>query len=556
MRASNLVLLSTLLSLSLAANAAPDVPTDAGRVLKDNLPPPGGPATTPPPPLQAPEAPKPATPQGADEVRVDVSAFNFTGNTVIPTEKLQATVAEWTGKSLNFGDLVQVTEKVEAVYRDAGFFLAQAVLPPQQIRSGAITIAITEGRLGKVRIEGASRVSPDTWYRYLDQLPAGEVATEAVLDRQALLINELAGARASLDLQAGDTPGTTDVVLMHQPTPLFTGQANVDNHGLPTTGEYRLGINAALNSPLHIGDRLTANVVLSNTGDLHTYGLRYELPVGGKGWRAYIDKSRAQYSLGGAFSALDASGTADSWRAGVSYPWLRSRKANINLQLETDYSRLRDVIGSQGLTLGKHSYGLTFTPSFDWQDEWLGGGGNQVSLELRHGQIDLGSDAKLLDAPPGGPDTDGGFGKLTLNLFRQQTINKQIVLNAQWKQQFASDNLDSSEKISIGGAQNMVAYPVSQATADEGGFGKLELRWQALENLNVGVFAEYARLKLLHDSLGGDNHAVYRDVGLAASWRVIGQLDLNTSIAWAGNEDPTPGDDDRPRIWANLSYGW
>jgi hemolysin activation/secretion protein len=406
--------------------AAPDVPTDAGRVLKDNLPPPGGPATTPPPALPAPQAPKPATPQGAEDIRVDVSAFNFTGNTVIPTEKLQAAVAEWAGKPLNFGDLIQVTEKVEAVYRDAGYFLAQAVLPPQQIRSGVISIAITEGRLGKMRIEGTSRVSPETWYRYLDQLPAGEVATEAMLDRQALLINELAGASASLDLQAGEAPGTTDVVLMHQPQPLLAGRINVDNHGLPATGEYRLGLNAALNSPLHRGDRLTGNVVLSNTGNLHTYGLRYELPFGGKGWRAYLDKSRAQYSLGGAFSALDASGTADSWRAGVSYPWLRGRKANLNLQLEADYSRLRDVIGSQGLTLGKHSYGLTFTPTFDWQDAWLGGGNNQISLELRHGQLDLGSDSKLLDLPPGGPDADGSFNKISLNLFRQQTINKQI----------------------------------------------------------------------------------------------------------------------------------
>lgn len=558
------IVFGLFISYAVAANAGgpgvpggPAVPTDAGRILKDNLPPPAAPQPPEAPPLQVPEAPKPAVPQGAEDIRVEVTGFNITGNSVISTEILQAAISGWAGKSLNFGELIQVTDKIEAIYHQAGYFLAQAVLPPQQIRAGVITIAITEGRLGKVRIEGESRVSPDTWYRYLDELPAGEVATEAVLDRQALLVNELAGASATLDLQAGEAPGTTDVVLMHKATPLFTGQAYVDNYGLPSTGEYRFGVSGALNSPLQLGDRLTGNLVLSNTGNLQTYGLRYDLPIGGKGWRAYIDKSRAQYTLGDDFSALDAHGTADSWRTGVSYPWLRGRKANLNLQLEADYNHLRDVIRSQGLRLGKHSYGLTFTPTLDWQDAWLGGGFSQISIDLRLARLDLGSDAKLFDEPPGGPDTDGGFGRITLNLFRQQTLTRQLALIGQWRHQFASKNLDSSEKISVGGPQRLVGYPVNQSTADEGGYGKLELRWQAQDKLALGVFAEYARLKFLHDPLGGaDNHAVYRDAGFSASWRMLSQVDFNASIAWAGNEDPNPGDDDRPRIWAGLSYVW
>lgn len=549
-------ILSSLILFAAAANAAtPNVPTDAGRVLKDNPPPPGAPSTTPPP-LQAPATPQQAVPAGAGDVRVDVTGFNFTGNTVISTEKLQAAVAEWVGKPLNFGDLIQVSEKVEAVYHEAGYFLAQAVLPPQQIRSGAISIAITEGRLGKTLIEGESRISTNVLQGYLDTLPLGEVATEAVIDRQALLVSELAGAEVNLDMQAGEAPGTTDVILLHKPAPLLTGQVIVDNYGLPATGEYRLGLSATLNSPLHRGDKLAGSITLSDTGDLHTYSLRYDLPLNGKGWRTYIAKTRAMYNLGGAFTALDARGTADSWRLGVGYPWLRSRKANLDLQLEVDYSRLRDIIGAQSLTLSKHSYGITFAPTMDWQDNWLGGGNNQVGLELRYGQLDLGGDAKLLDLPPAGPGADGDFVKVILNLARQQAINKAVSLNAHWKQQFTSNNLDSSEKISIGGSQHLVAYPSGQATADEGGFGKLELRWQAMEKLSLGLFAEYARLKLMHDSLGGDNHAVYRDIGMAANWRVVGKLDFNASIAWAGNEDPNPSDDDRPRVWANLTYSW
>lgn len=553
-RIATSVALSTFCAVLHAA--APELPTDSGRLLQENRPAPAAPAALPPP-LKAPETPSQTAPAGAKDVRVEVSGFDFTGNTVITSEQLQAAVAEWTGKPLNFGDLIQVSERIEEVYHKAGYFLAQAVLPPQKIRSGAITIAITEGRIGKAIIEGESRVSSETWNMYLDRLPKGEVAVESVVDRVALLTSELAGASANLDMQAGQEPGTTDILLVQKPSPFFTGRAELDNYGLPATGEYRLGIKGELNSPLKRGDRLTGNVVGSNTGDLHTYSLRYELPIGGNGWRTYIEKSRVNYSLGGAFSTLDASGTADSWRLGVAYPLIRSRSSNLTFQLEADTSDLEDQIKSQSLELNKKSRGISFTPSYDWQDNFLGGGYNQVSLLVRRGQMDLGADAKLLDQPPAGPDADGSFSKFVLNMSRQQNINKQLSLTAQWKQQFASTNLDSSEKISVGGSQAMVAYPVGQGTADEGGIGKLELRWQAMEKLSLGVFAEYARLKLFNDPVAaGDNHDIYRDAGFAINWQVIGKLDFAATVAWAGHQAPVSTDDDRPRVWAKFGYSW
>lgn len=548
--------LATAPLLSYAAGPVP--PTDAGRILQESKPAPAAPGALPPP-IQAPATPKQAVPEGAgQDVRVKVTEFKFSGNSVISEEKLLAAVAEWSGKSLNFGELLQVTDRIETLYHDAGYFLAQATLPPQQIRDGAISIVITEGRLGKTRLEGESRISPDTINKYLDRLPKGEVVTEGPLNRQTLLINDLSGGQASLDMQAGEEAGTTDLVLEQKATPLFTGRINADNFGMPATGEHRVGINAALNSPLHVGDRLSGNVVATGTGNLHTYGLRYDLPIGGDGWKVYLSKSLARYSLGDAFKPLRASGIADSWRAGVSYPLIRDRTTNVRLQLEGDISNLKDLLVTNGLELKKRSAGLTFTPSAEWQDKLLGGGSNTASLDVRYGQLNLGSTARTLDLPPTGPGVDGSFGKLVFNLQRRQPISKAIVLTAQWKQQVAASNLDSSEKLSVGGAQTMVAYPNSQSTADEGGVGKIELRWQALESLSLATFAEYAHLKLLHNPIAGaqTNHAHYSDVGFGLNWQALKNVDVAANIAWAGSQPPNPTDNDRPRIWADVGYSW
>lgn len=557
-RAIKKLTLSLFLSvLSAAVFAAPALPTDAGRALKENQPAPP-PKTPPPPTIKAPESPKPAAPENtAQDIRVQVNAFTFSGNTKISNEQLQTAVAQWTGKALNFGELTQVLDAVEALYHQAGYFLAQATLPQQQIHDGVINIVITEGTLRKVRIEGESRISPDTIYKFLDHLPKGEVVTEQALDRPTLLINELAGGTASMDLQAGDEPGTTDAVLTQKADPLFSGRISLDNQGMPATGSDRLSLSINLNSPLHLGDKFTGNLV-GSSGNLHTYVLNYDLPVGGDGWHVHANASRAIYALGSTFKALDASGTANLWRLGASYPYIRSRTTNVVLQLEGDFSNLEDNLGAAGLRLTKKSYGLTFSPSADWQDKLLGGGSNHADMQLRYANLDLGVTAKGLDVGPAGPGTDGRFGKAILSLQRSQPLPYKLGISAQWKQQLATNNLDSSEKLSVGGAQSMVAYPNSQATADEGGVGKVELRWQARDNISLGVFAEYAHLKLLHSAIAGvtTNHAHYSDAGFDLNWSVINHVDFSASVAWAGSQPPIPTDNDRPRIWVDLGYNW
>lgn len=533
------------------------VPTDAGRLLQETRPAPGAPPLALPP-IKVPETVRPAAPaEGGKEAKVKVSGFKFSGNTAISEAELQAAVATWSGQDLNFGQLVQVTERVEAVYRAAGYFLAQAVLPPQQIRDGVIIISITEGRLGKVRLEGESRISPETMYRYLDRLPQGEVLTEAALERQTLLISELAGGQSALDLQAGSTAGFTDVVLVQRADPLFSGRVQIDNYGLPATGEYRLGLTFNANSPLHLGDRVSGEIIASDTGDLNTYSLRYDLPLGGDGWRTSLTKSLARYSLGDKFSALDADGTADSWRLGVSYPLIRSRAANLRLQLEADTNDLEDNLGAFGLKLDKRSRGITFTPSGDWQDQFLGGGGNAIAMALRHGKLDLGTDATLLDLPPAGPDTEGSFNKLLITLQRRQTITGKLALMLLWRQQITDRNLDSSEKLAVGGAQTLLGYPGGQGIADEGQIAKLDLRWRTRDSLTLGLFTEYAALRLLHDPLAGvDNHAHYADTGFSLDWNIMRRFDLSATLAWATGLKPNPDDNDRPRLWVNLGYNW
>lgn len=110
-----------------AAGALAQTPPDAGRILRETRPPVDAPAISLPP-IQAPTAPRPAVPAVPGDVCVQVTHFDFTGNSALSADTLRAAVAPWAGRALNFGELIQAVEAVEAVearYKDAGYFLAQ-----------------------------------------------------------------------------------------------------------------------------------------------------------------------------------------------------------------------------------------------------------------------------------------------------------------------------------------------------------------------------------------------------------------------------------------------
>ena len=544
---------ASLMSLPECAFAAPP---DAGQILRDTKPAPLSPAIQ----LQEvspliPDQVKPEIPVApVDDVRVNVSRFTFSGNVNFSEAELHAVVVDSENKPLNFGELMAVVEKVEALYKKSGFFLAQAYLPPQKIKDGTIEINISEGVIGKTRLEGESRIKPEVIYAYLDKLTQGAAIKLVEIERQVLLINDLSGSHATLDLQASDEAGKTDIVLAQKQDNLFTGRVELNNHGMPSTGQNRTGVFINLNSPLKRGDRLSANWVRSENGYLSNYGLSYELPVGSNGWRFNLGTSLAEYSLGGDFSNLKASGTVKAYHAGVSYPLLRSRSANLLMKLDIARNDLQDNFKAAGQKLDKFSNVLTATTNIDWLDEWLGGGSNRVELAVIGGNLNLGSEAKAQDTL----DTGNGYSKALITLQRDQTIRNDLIFNAQLQHQQAFNNLDSSEKFSIGGPSTLPGYASGEASGDDATLAKLKLSWRVRYDMALGLFVDYAHVDAAHNPLANtsNNSQHFSDAGLSLDWQGSQGLNASVLVAWAGSEKPNPADNDRPRVWANFGYNW
>ena len=72
--------------------------------------------------------------------------------------------------------------------------------------------------------------------------------------------------------------------------------------------------------------------------------------------------------------------------------------------------------------------------------------------------------------------TNGNYQKLGYNAARLQSVTDKVSLYGAINGQFASKNLDISEKMGLGGMYGVRAYPVGEAYADEGYIATLEAR--------------------------------------------------------------------------------
>src|ERR1700730_8663285 len=98
-------------------------------------------------------SPQPQPPP-RDETRVLVSRFVVTGVSAFPPEQLRPLLAEGEGRELTLAELEGFAARLTAFYREHGYILARAYVPAQEMRGGVVELAVLEGRVGTIDING------------------------------------------------------------------------------------------------------------------------------------------------------------------------------------------------------------------------------------------------------------------------------------------------------------------------------------------------------------------------------------------------------------------
>lgn len=487
-------------------------------------------------PLVQPVKPEPTTRIEKKGPQIAVTQFKFEGNTLFTNQQLEQVVKPWTNRSLQISEIEDAAVAIQNFYALRNR-IAQAVLPPQEIKEGVVLIKILEGKMGSVIVEPADsadnakpRFSVARAQSYITYGVGGDAYINTQnIERAMLLLNETPGVAAAGAFEPGNDSGFSNFRVKTRDTPWFDGHAALSNYGSSSTGVGQAIVNLNFNNISGLGDQVILNAIQS-LGSGYVMG-NYSIPVGYNGWKVGVQSSYLQYKTLSSWNATTpTAGSAGTIQANTTYALQRTQSANATAKLSIENRGYNNVATSPYLyTLG--SYQITAS-NLSISGNWASNENGYLSYSAGYvlGRLGIREPSQAQADQNGGQGTAGSYSKWTFSLSHIQELS--FLKNTTWTNsvygQLASKNLNSSEQIYMGGAYGVRAYPNSQGGGSQGAILSTELMHRINENWQAGVF--------------GDLGFVQQYVNLYSGWQGPTKANNNYQLGDAG-------------ITARFSYG-
>ncbi|MFA7001665.1 MAG: ShlB/FhaC/HecB family hemolysin secretion/activation protein [Candidatus Omnitrophota bacterium] len=265
---------------------------------------------------------------GEEGPAFELKTIRYTGNDSIPSSELDAISAGYLKKKVGMKDLKELASRIKKEYRDQGFIGAYVYLPPQDVTTGDVQIAVIEGLVGEVEVKDNKWFSERVIKRMLG-ITSGSVLFYDQLRAGLSFLNRQRDLKARAVLKPGKEPKTTDVeVSVKDHFPIHVG-TEVHNLGTRDTGRARWGASLTDTNVFGQMDQLTGRFQIGEGAV--AVGARYNIPVHSSGTVLGFSYSYSHVKVGGDFKALNVKGDATSYGVDVYQPVYRKSYADIAL---------------------------------------------------------------------------------------------------------------------------------------------------------------------------------------------------------------------------------
>lgn len=381
--------------------------------------------------------------------------------------------------AITIGQIQFITDKITQLYRQKGYILAQAYLPPQKVTSGTVKIKVIEGKLGNVSAVGNYYYDETTYTKYFDK-HLNQAVNKHEMERLLLLINDFPGFGVTGSFKKGTAIGASDLQLLVQSEDRFNGFIRYDNYGSEFTGDRRflvgLGVNGLFNQVNQLNVQLLKTHSPSNSD---YYSINFEQLIFDEATYAGFSYNTNDYNIGRQLQSLGIDGDSEYAEIYIRRAFIKSREQNLygRFSLTT-----KEAVSNSdtGVQLAKDELTvLSAQLVFDSIDERFNGI-NIADITYSQGLGDTlgsmdGSNAEDSGRQGGsGKKAGAHFDKWNLNYARVQSLPYEQSLIIKLNTQYSDDLLTSLEQFQLGGPNSVRAYPVSEYLSDKGYLASLE----------------------------------------------------------------------------------
>jgi hemolysin activation/secretion protein len=485
-------------------------------------------------------------------------AVDIEGVTAFPKADALACTEDLPGKTVGAIEIVELTQCITRLYRERGFFLSRAVVPPQEVMDGTLKVRAIEGYIAAVTPTGISQADADGQFANALSERPGRLAT---FERALLLLADRAGHRVTASQLAPDPndPARFTLVLGVEVSHVawrFYG----DNRGTEPHGPEQVLGSVAFNALLADGDRLAFQVFTAptDTAELIFGDLNYARSwVAGAFWTEF-GASASRSRDGNGPPILAPVSETERIYGRITVPVLRTRAQSLWTHLAVD-ARSTELYDPLGPDADEATRAVRASANYTLV---LGDTRGDAMIELAHG-LDVFGASENGDAALTRADGRPQFTRVRLDASVQHKFSDRWEFVVMAAGQLADGALVAAEEFGGGGARFGRAYDYSEIVGDDGIAGAAELRWgwrnafdAAVAHLQLYAYVDAVRIW----NIGADpfqlDDASLSSAGGGIRITPIAGILASLEVAKPWSRDVTAEGDRSPRIFVSLSVGW
>lgn len=151
---------------------------------------------------------------GTDKTAIDATKVRVVGSTWLSAEQIRHFFSPLQGDGATLDTIRQVADKIEAKYREAGYFLARVLVPLQQDARGGLEMRVVEGYISDILIEGVNQELRDTLQPQLQQLLTGKRPISiGDFETAQTLARSIFGSESRIVLRPGKELGAAELLV-------------------------------------------------------------------------------------------------------------------------------------------------------------------------------------------------------------------------------------------------------------------------------------------------------------------------------------------------------
>ena len=496
-----------------------------------------------------PDTLKPVFPPGLKDVKFVLKSLIIKGTTVYTKRQFTPMFRRLLNREVSLEHIYRVANIITRKYRNDGYILSRAVVPPQKIENGVVRIEIVEGYIDKVNIQGKVRGPRELLNAYRRNILASKPLHSKDLERYLLLIDDLPGVTAKSVLTPSENqPGATDLSIILDNKP-FEASAGTDNRGTEFNGPMQVFGGVATNS-LFGGYEKTGvqTVFTSDPDELFYFNAYHEMPLSSEGTKLTLSGSVSKSKPGDVLKDFEVEGDSSMFQFKLEHPFIRSRGENLTGYFSfTHRNSQTDILGTKDSEDRLRI--MKLGASYDFADRYLGV--NVMNFNIHRG-------LNIFDATETGTENlsrekgVSDFTKLSGEFFRLQQLAPSWMLLGAVSWQYTFNKLLSSEEFGVGGSSFGRGFDPSEITGDQGLAFKLELQKAFkinktyLRDLQLYTFFDYGSVWNRIETTTRDNREGRYSTGFGARLNVTDQISgfvelakpMADRVAAEGNRDP------------------